>query len=179
MICSLTFMAKTPVLSMRSPCWAHMAHKVGSVDFCSLISAVVVGKNNFLPASKVHHCSKPGQNVDIHGILRLLGRFFLRSMESYVAALSSWSIQQNQPNTYANMIFQQLSLWKHVPPPCHFRPPTRESYQTALQHAPLFWQTSLINLPSESFKKKLKNTRAIFATFPTTSTLLMNCIATI
>lgn len=45
------------------------------VDICSLISAVVVGKNNFLPASKVHHCSKPGRYVDNHGILRLLGRF--------------------------------------------------------------------------------------------------------
>ena len=104
---------------MRSPCWAHMAHKVGSVDFCSLISAVVVGKNNFLPASKVHHCSKPGRYVDNHGILRLLGRMFMpwKAMwPPWVAA--SWSIQQNQPHIHANMIFQQLILWKHVPPPC-------------------------------------------------------------
>ena len=149
-------MAKTPVLSMRSPCWAHMAHKVGSVDFCSLISAVVVGKNNFLPASKVHHCSKPGRYVEYPWHSAAVGSVFFYApwkamWPPWVAA--SWSIQQNQPKTHANMIFQQLSLWKHVPPPCHFRPPTRESYQTALQHAPLFWQTSLINLPSESFKK--------------------------
>lgn len=129
---------------------------------------------------KNNHCSKPGWE-DWQCVYMLITMAFCGCWVGFfngpwkamwppwVAA--SWSIQQNQPNTHANMIFQQLSLWKHVPPPCHFRPPRRESYQTALQHAPLFWQTSLINLPSESFKK---NSR-ILETYLQHSQQLQDC----